>query len=56
MSPGTGVAFVTGFGESVWVGRWPELPDDADQRDLAPSLDAVDADRIRRLDAEQRGR
>jgi hypothetical protein len=33
-------------------GRWPALPDDGDQWDLAPT---IDADRIRRLDAEQRG-
>jgi hypothetical protein len=50
------VGVVTGFGEPVWSGRWPELPDDGDQRDLAPGIDAVDGDRIRRLDAEQRGR
>jgi hypothetical protein len=58
MSPETGVggSFSTGFGESVWSGWWPDLPDDGDQRDVAPSLDAVDADRVRRLDAEQRGR
>jgi hypothetical protein len=35
--------------------RWPGLPEDADQRDLPPTLDAVDADHARRLDDEQRG-
>lgn len=35
---------------------WPTLPDDADQRDLAPGLDRLDRERLRRLDLEQRGR
>lgn len=37
------------------TGRWPDLPDDGEQRAWAPGLANRDADRARRLDREQRG-
>lgn len=37
-------------------GRWPDLPDDLDVDLVATGVIAVDADRARRLDHEQRGR
>jgi hypothetical protein len=37
------------------TGRWPDLPDDSEQRAWAPGLAPRDVDRARRLDREQRG-
>ena len=36
-------------------GRWPELPDDREQRAWSPGLARLDPERARRLDREQRG-
>jgi hypothetical protein len=37
------------------AGRWPALPDDAEQQTWSPGLARLDPERARRLDREQRG-
>ena len=37
------------------AGRWPALPDDAEQQTWSPGLARLDPERAQRLDREQRG-